>query len=567
MPKLLSAKLSDVGRKRKNNEDYVASFEPTDPKELQASGCLYIVADGVGGASKGERASQYAADKVLYEYYQLTSLEPADRLRKAISQVNEDIFGYAEQSERVTRMATTMVAAVVRGNTLMVANVGDSRAYLIHSGEATQITRDHSIVGEMMATGEMTEAEAQASKVKNRLTRSVGGEAEVHVQVYDPITLQPGDKVLLCTDGLTRYAMRQQITEMTAQGSPQEIAGKLIQYANKRGGADNVSVIVIAFEPVGIAEQPAIQIPQRPQPPLNWAAMETMQTEPQTPLLTNAAWRNKPKNRLARRQKDVNLFIGILAATIIIVIGLGSGAVIVLPKFGIYPFSVPATSIPSLPTNTPMLTPEPTGTATAIVPDTPMPTMFSSTALAMVKSEPVRLHKLPSNDSEPLQRYSPGALMNVLGQVQSGQWFFVEAPDGIKGWLYSGLVSFTTTPPPIPILTIVTPGTVSTVIATPTIVTPTSGQPGLCIVYAGDNAGLGITNYLSKFSLLYKQTFIYYRCEVDVNSEPKSCLSKIPLNIYNGAPVLQSYYWLVMPVPSQEACTSPGLWVANGSGQ
>ena len=103
MPNLLSIKLSDLGRKRGNNEDYVTLFEPTDPIELQVSGCLYIVADGVGGASKGERASQYAADKVLYEYYQPTNLEPVERLRQAIVRANQDIFNYAQDSEHVTQ--------------------------------------------------------------------------------------------------------------------------------------------------------------------------------------------------------------------------------------------------------------------------------------------------------------------------------------------------------------------------------------------------------------------------------------------------------------------------------
>lgn len=268
--------LSDRGRSRRNNEDFVASFEPADPKELQASGCLYIVADGVGGESKGERASRYAAEKILYDYYQNPDLEIGQRLRQAMAQVNKDIFNYAQQSEHITRMATTLVAAVVRENTLTVANVGDSRAYLIRDGQVVQISRDHSLAGELLARGEISEAEAKDSFVRNRLTRSLGGESEVAVDVYPAIPLQTRDRILLCSDGLTRYANREKIGELTGKGSPQEIAERLIRYANECGGADNVSAIFIALQDTEAAAEPARAFAALPEPP-DW---ETMDTEP-----------------------------------------------------------------------------------------------------------------------------------------------------------------------------------------------------------------------------------------------------------------------------------------------
>ena len=254
------------GRRRKNNEDFVVWFEPSDPAEIEASGCLYILADGVGGAARGERASQYAAQKVLYEYYQHPEVEPGERLRRLMLQANDDIFTHAEQNGNFKRMATTMVAVVVRKGALIIANVGDSRAYLIRDRMATQLTRDHSIVGEMVANGDMTEEEAQASKIKNRLTRSIGGDADVHVDIYKPHMLQPGDKILLCSDGLTRYATREDITNLTIEGSPKEIVDSLIMFANQRGGADNISAILIAF---GATEklEPTVRIQRRPLPP------------------------------------------------------------------------------------------------------------------------------------------------------------------------------------------------------------------------------------------------------------------------------------------------------------
>ena len=248
-----SASLSDRGR-RKNNEDFAAFFEPADPGELKDSGSLYIVADGVGGAAKGERASQFAAQKVLYEYYQPENidLEPLERLRLILERANDEIYDYASQNN--TRMATTIVAAVVRAGFLYVANVGDSRAYLIRDGAAQQINRDHSIVGEMVEHGEMTEADAMISKIKNRITRSLGGDPEVTVEVYPPLQLKTGDKILLCSDGLTRYALREDIAKMTAQGTVEETAQRLVEFANKSGGADNVSVIMTSYQDTSIIE-------------------------------------------------------------------------------------------------------------------------------------------------------------------------------------------------------------------------------------------------------------------------------------------------------------------------
>ncbi len=270
-----SATLSHRGRKRSNNEDFVASFEPTDPVERARNGNLYIIADGVGGEAQGERASQYAAEKLLYEFYNRNDLEPGERLRQVITQINEEIYNFAEQSANISRMATTLVAVLVQGNVLTVANVGDSRAYLIRGGNAQQITRDHSLVGELVRNGEMTEAQAQASRMKNNLTRSLGGEAEVHADIFPTIPLQTGDKILLCTDGLTRYALSQDIARLTMEGTPEQIARRLVSYANQHGGVDNVSVILVDCI-AGLAEEDSTEPFQKPQP-VSW---DTMQTKP-----------------------------------------------------------------------------------------------------------------------------------------------------------------------------------------------------------------------------------------------------------------------------------------------
>jgi len=254
-----SAELTHPGRKRSVNQDYVASFEPTDWKDLNQSGRVYIVADGVGGASDGEKASLFAAKKVLAEYYSNPRVEPGERLRRLFRQAGNDLYDHAEQSPGYKRMATTMVAAVIHGNMLTVANVGDSRAFLIRGGQITQITRDHNLVGEMLHNGEITEQEALRSGVKNRLTRSLGGELDVKVDVYKDIPLQTGDRIFLCSDGLTRYTLNQDILQLVGQGLPAETTQRAIDFANRHGGADNISAtMVIIGDPLaeGIAHLP-----------------------------------------------------------------------------------------------------------------------------------------------------------------------------------------------------------------------------------------------------------------------------------------------------------------------
>jgi|GEM_PF-130244 len=248
MYQIRSALLSHPGRKRHNNEDFAVLFEPEDATDLNTSGRIYIVADGVGGAAQGEKASQYAAQKVMYEYYRFPDLEPGERLERFMEQASHDIHSFAANNDQPMRMATTMVAAVVCNDLLTVANVGDSRAYLIRDGAAHQITNDHSLVGELVRSGEMTEEEAMRSRIKNRITRSLGGHSDVAVDTFRKIPLKIGDKVILCSDGLTRYAANADIVRLTAEGNPEQIVGRLVDYANQSGGADNVSVILLSVE-------------------------------------------------------------------------------------------------------------------------------------------------------------------------------------------------------------------------------------------------------------------------------------------------------------------------------
>jgi protein phosphatase len=247
-----SASQSHPGQKRSRNEDFLAIHEPADPDELQSSGRLYIVTDGVGGAAQGDLASQYAAEKVLREYYRSSQLHPGSRLRQAMRQVGNEIYHYAAENLGPVHMATTMVAAAIWEDSLTIANVGDSRAYLFRNGSAQQLTRDHNLASELVRDGVITEEEAQNSPVKSRITRSLGGELDVFVDVFPDIPLRTGDRLLLCSDGLTRYARTEDLVQLATEGTLEEAVLRMIDYANEAGGIDNTTVILVE---VGEAEE------------------------------------------------------------------------------------------------------------------------------------------------------------------------------------------------------------------------------------------------------------------------------------------------------------------------
>ena len=247
MPKISSFFRSDIGKKRTNNEDRSDAFEPQDSRELNQSGRLFVVADGMGGHQQGEKASSFAVETLLKVYYEAPQIPPEKRLTDIIKQINLKLIEYSEKNlPRGERTGTTLVAAVVRQGKLLVANVGDSRAYLIRDGRVKQITRDHSLVAEMVRAGTLSEAEARESKFRNRLSRSVGGSPNLEVDIHPPIRLRRGDIVLLCTDGLTGYVSEKDILQ-SAHGSAEEIAERLIRLANERGGADNITASIIRY--------------------------------------------------------------------------------------------------------------------------------------------------------------------------------------------------------------------------------------------------------------------------------------------------------------------------------
>lgn len=238
---MLIASKTDVGQVRSSNQDYVyATSEPVGPLSN-----LFVIADGMGGHKAGEYASSKAVAQVVATVEASAFKEPVAVLNQAITDANSIIYEMAASDESKRGMGTTLVAATICGQHLYVANVGDSRLYLVDPSGLCQVTRDHSLVEEMRRKGEMTRDEAMHNPNKNIITRAVGVESEVHPDYFD-LFLQPKEQILICTDGLTNMVAEEEILRIVnAEPDPSARVERLVELANFNGGKDNISVIVI----------------------------------------------------------------------------------------------------------------------------------------------------------------------------------------------------------------------------------------------------------------------------------------------------------------------------------
>jgi PPM family protein phosphatase len=241
------AQRTDIGRTRSTNEDNLISVVPQDSHLLQAKGALFVVSDGMGGHSRGEVASALAVQKVKEYYYQDLQDDIPTALRQAIKQANVTIY-QANEAERVRGgsgfgMGATCVAAVLHDQMLYAANVGDSRVYVLHEGQLRQVTRDHSMVAQLVERGQITPAEARTHEKRSQIYRSLG-QPEVEADLFsEPV--QEGDTLILCTDGLSGVVEDEDLRAIVEQYSPEESVQHLIARANEEGGPDNVTAIVV----------------------------------------------------------------------------------------------------------------------------------------------------------------------------------------------------------------------------------------------------------------------------------------------------------------------------------
>ena len=235
--------ITDIGKKRSMNQDYVyASDQPVGNLKN-----LLIVADGMGGHNAGDLASRYTVQEMLAYIKESEEDRPVPLLSMAIHHANEQVLEKAESEKELEGMGTTLVAATVQDEYLYVANVGDSRLYLIDDG-IEQITHDHSLVEEMIRIGELQRKDAKNYPDRTVITRAIGGRVPVRVDFFD-VKLEHGDKILLCSDGLTNMVEDEEILEIVRKSSSiEEAASTLVDTANKNGGKDNISVVLAEIE-------------------------------------------------------------------------------------------------------------------------------------------------------------------------------------------------------------------------------------------------------------------------------------------------------------------------------
>lgn len=246
--RLQIAQNTDIGCKRAINEDNLTSVLPEDPQILQDQGALFVVADGMGGHAQGDRASEIAVNTVREVYYQDPQPEKATALIHSLKQANMAIYqeslAHNGGVESKTSMGTTCIAAVLQDKALTVANVGDSRAYVIHEGQIRQISQDHSWVAEQVRSGQMTPEEARYHEKRNVIYRSLGTQPEVEIDVFEE-TLAEGDALIFCTDGLCGLVSDEEILQIVETYQPEESVQQLINKANAAGGPDNITAIVV----------------------------------------------------------------------------------------------------------------------------------------------------------------------------------------------------------------------------------------------------------------------------------------------------------------------------------
>ena len=236
---------TDIGAKRNTNQDYV--FFSTEP--VGGLPNLFIVADGMGGHKAGDLASRYTVEKFLEIVKESNEKNPITIIEQAVREANIALINKAKESIDYEGMGTTLVVATIIDEELYIANVGDSRLYLVNN-EIQQITRDHSLVEEMINIGEIDRKNARTHEKKNIITRAVGVDTEIEADFFE-IDYDDGDMILMCSDGLSNMIEDEEMLGIILEGKGNEltdIAQNLIDTANRNGGKDNISVILVELD-------------------------------------------------------------------------------------------------------------------------------------------------------------------------------------------------------------------------------------------------------------------------------------------------------------------------------
>ena len=241
---------TDVGQVRQDNQDdYRAGLLPGD-------GAWALVCDGMGGAKGGREASQMSCDVIercFQEHYGSKCLpgEEETFLKRALVSANRAVFQQSVREPSLAGMGTTAVCVLVRSDRAYLCHAGDSRAYLFRDGALCQLTHDHSYVQELVDCGTITVEEAEHHPQKNIITKALGVDYRLEPECT-VIKVQPGDVLLLCSDGLTNAIPRAELEQLMAKGSFYDLPDRLIDTANEKGGADNITALLLGVEPLEV---------------------------------------------------------------------------------------------------------------------------------------------------------------------------------------------------------------------------------------------------------------------------------------------------------------------------
>lgn len=232
--------ITDVGQKRKMNQDYVYTSE----KSIGNLPNLFVVADGMGGHNAGDFASKYTVEQLVKSIKSSQEKNPIKIIRQSIEYANNELLKMANNNEELNGMGTTLVVSTIVNEYIYIANIGDSRLYVIND-DIKQITKDHSFVEEMIRRGEIDREDARNHPDKNIITRAVGANSEIAVDFFE-LKLEENDTVLMCSDGLTNMIEDEAIKKIIKkQKDVVDKAKKLVEIANNNGGKDNIAVVVI----------------------------------------------------------------------------------------------------------------------------------------------------------------------------------------------------------------------------------------------------------------------------------------------------------------------------------
>jgi PPM family protein phosphatase len=296
---------TDIGQVREGNEDAYLVVAP-----------LYAVADGMGGHRGGEVASSLALETVqqLFERQEGT-------LADQVAQANRAVYDRSRSDRSVSGMGTTLTAALIDGSEVHLVHVGDSRAYLLRDARLRQLTEDHTLVHRMVVEGEITPEEAETHPHRSILTRALGVDESVQVDEGD-VQVETGDRLLLCTDGLTGMVPEEQIQEiMLDAADPQEVVDRLVKVANRAGGIDNITAVVLDFAEdgggSGATEESAIHqqhTVERPVPEAAPSRIESLSTSrPSLPAV-----RPKPASPRSNRGRKAGIWAGVTISVLVL---------------------------------------------------------------------------------------------------------------------------------------------------------------------------------------------------------------------------------------------------------